>query len=115
MIAVSKKVLEDYEAFYKEDDRSFVLPNFISDKFFIKKNREKDFSSVNEIKMVAVGNIKNQKNYCFLLKAFENLEEYPISLDIYGQGNAEELKKIQTEIDQKKLPVVLKGQANNVE
>ena len=115
VIAVSKKVLEDYEHSIRKIKRSFVLPNFVSDKFFIKINAKIDFAPPEEIKLVAVGNIKNQKNYNYLVKAFENLKEYPISLDIYGQGSNDEFETLQTEINKNKLPIILKGRMDNVQ
>ena len=96
-------------------NRSFVLLNYISDQFFTESCVATNFTPGEEIKLVAVGNIKNQKNYNYLVKAFESLKEYPISLDIYGQGSDKETKMLQDEIDKKKLPVVLKGQADNVQ
>jgi glycosyltransferase involved in cell wall biosynthesis len=114
VIAVSQLVLEDYEQSISKIKHAFVLPNFISDKFFIKSKMENDSTSVEEIKLVAVGNIKNQKNYSYLLKAFKYLKKYPISLDIYGEGSDKEVKKLQTEIDKKKLAVILKGEADNI-
>ncbi len=114
LIAVSQLVLSDYEQSIGIIKPAFVLPNFISDQFFIKKNKEKDFSFLKEIKLVAVGNIKNQKNYSFLLQAFELLKKYPVSLDIYGEGNDKDVKKLLTEIDKQQLPVILKGGTDNI-
>ncbi len=115
VIAVSKKVLEDYESSMGKINRSFVLLNYISNQFFTESCVATNFTPGEEIKLVAVGNIKNQKNYNYLVKAFESLKEYPISLDIYGQGSDKETKMLQDEIDKKELPVVLKGQADNVQ
>ncbi len=112
VIAVSKKVLEDYEKAIRQMHHSFVLHNYVSDEFFIKRNKE--LTSRGNIKLIAVGNIKKPKNYSYLVQAFKNLKECPISLDIYGEGSDKELKILQIEINKKNLPIVLKGGANNI-
>ncbi len=114
VIAVSKNVLQDYENTFGEIKNSYVIENFVSDKFFIRNNA-KDSTIPGTIKLVAVGNIKNQKNYGYLLNAFEILKNYKVSLDIYGQGNDTDLKKLQDEIEKKDLPVFLKGGTNNID
>jgi glycosyltransferase involved in cell wall biosynthesis len=111
-IAVSKEVLTDYENSIQKVQKSFVLPNYILNNFFAPvKNKIID---VNELKLVCVGNIKKAKNYLYLLKAFKNLKDYPVTLDIYGDGSRKEIQVLQKEIDKNNLAVFLKGQAKNL-
>jgi L-malate glycosyltransferase len=114
VIAVSDGVLSDYENTIRKSNRSFVLKNFISDIYFQENIRERDFNNLQTIKLVAVGNIKNQKNYIYLIKAFEHLQNYNISLDIYGQGNEKDFKALKDEISKNKLPIILKGSSNRI-
>lgn len=111
-IAVSNVVLEDYKRIVPNIDKSYVLKNYISSSFINHKQRK--ITNLNQLKLVAVGNIKRAKNYSFLLKAFACLKELDVTLDIYGYGNDKELKIIQNEIDKNELPVSLKGRADNV-
>ena len=113
-IAVSKNVLEDYELVIGKQRTAFVLPNYISNDFFTSENVQTKITFNNPLKLIAVGNIKKQKNYFYLLKAFENLKDHPVTLDIYGEGNKKEVAMLQKEIDKNNLPVFLKGKAHKV-
>lgn len=87
VIAVSNTVMEDYQNTISRNCRSFVLKNYISDLYFSKKVFTKKNPDIKELKLVAAGNIKKTKNYHFLLEAFSQLQEYNISIDIFGSGN----------------------------
>lgn len=113
VICVSNTVLKDYENSIRKNDHAFVLKNYISDYFFTK-TRRKNLSDLKSIKLVTLGNIKNTKNYVFLLDAFEYLKGYRISLDIYGTGNEKDFKSLQNKISKNKLPVSLKNSADNI-
>jgi glycosyltransferase involved in cell wall biosynthesis len=115
LIAVSKKVLEDYEKIITKMNRAFVLHNYVSNEYFTERNIEKKIKPEKEITLIAIGNIKKQKNYTYLLKALKNLKNYPVTIDIYGEGNDKEMKTLQDEIDKNKLPVFLKGATNNLQ
>ena len=114
IISVSKHVLQDYENIFGKMNNSYVIENFISENFF-EGSPHKNSLTPGILKLVAVGNIKKQKNYGYLLNAFENLKNYKVSLDIYGQGNDTDLKKLQAQIEKKDLPIFLKGGANNID
>jgi len=81
--------------------------------FFQKEIPTKDLSQLKEIRIVAVGNIKKQKNYIYLVKAFNYLKKYRISLDIYGIED-EDFNNLNEEIDRYKLPIVFKGPSANI-
>jgi glycosyltransferase involved in cell wall biosynthesis len=111
VIAVSKTVLKDYQETITNNCRSFVLKNYIFKKFFNTKILQKEYSSLKELKLVAVGNIKRTKNYPFLLDAFSQLQDYNISLDIFGNENQNILKN-KTQLDN--LKITLKNSADNL-
>lgn len=91
--------------------RSFVVPNFVDDSFFA--HQPKRFAGVTNspLKLIAIGNFREQKNYFYLLDIFKLLTGHNIQLDIYGGGNLQEYQNV---IDENKLNVTLKGQITNV-
>jgi glycosyltransferase involved in cell wall biosynthesis len=114
VIAVSKEVLMDYENIIGNNSSSFILHNYISDIFF-RRSIVKIYSKpIQKINLIAVGNIKDQKNYTYLIKAFALLKNYNITLDIYGYGKDEMIKTFQNEINQDNLPIFFKGPANHL-
>ena len=113
VIAVTDEVLIDYKNTIQKNNRSFVLKNYISSDFFQKQIPTKNLDKLKEIRIVAVGNIKKQKNYIYLVKAFQYLKNYRISLDIYGIED-EDFNNLNEEIDRYKLPIVFKGPSANI-
>lgn len=113
LIAVSKGVLIDYENTIRKKITSFVLRNYVSDIYFKKKISEKNFNYSQQVKLVAIGNIKDQKNYIYLLKAFGQLTKYNISLDIYGNGTVRDLKTFRDKVTHEGLPIFFKGRVEN--
>ena len=114
IISVSKHVLQDYENIFGKIKNSYVIENFIPEIFF-KGSSCKNSHPPGILKLVAVGNIKKQKNYGYMLNAFENLRNFKISLDIYGQGEDTDIKKLQAEIGKKDLPIFLKGGSHQID
>lgn len=114
LMAVSNVVLTDYEKIISKKSKSFVLHNYIADKFLDQLIVPKAHNQIQSLKLVAVGNIKAAKNYEYLLKAFVHLKEYPVTLDIYGNTNQHLYKGLQAEIDQLALKVTFKGAVDNV-
>ena len=114
VIAVSKEVLTDYENTIGKNTLSFILHNYISDIFFCESHVKIYANPIRTISLVAVGNIKDQKNYTYVIRSFTFLKNYNITLDIYGYGNDEMIKALQNQIDRNNLPVFFKGQANNL-
>ncbi len=87
IIAVSKTVLDDFNQWIGLRGPSTVLYNIIGDEFFTatpKQSFRKD-----KIRLVAVGNLRKQKNYSYILNAFRSMPAH-VSLDIYGIGPLQE-------------------------
>jgi glycosyltransferase involved in cell wall biosynthesis len=110
-IFVSEFVKEDYQKAIGLRGPAHVLHNFIPDQFF-QNFRIKPDNKLH--KFVAVGNLKEAKNYYYLIKAFKILKEKEVeaSLDIYGSGYLE--NDLQKEIDQNQLPITLIGTAGSI-
>ncbi len=110
IISPTEEVLQDYLRSSGAKGRTRVIPNFVNEKFFgHKKNLA---ISRHEIKLVAVGNLKNVKNYQLMIEAFKLLINDPVSLDIYGEGP--ERESLQKQIDQFGLAIKLKGSNSKI-
>ncbi len=84
LITLSELLKDDLKASVNIKGNVFVLSNFIADEFF-EPNPETPPSDI--FKMVAVGNMRPQKNYHYLLDIFQHLKDYPVSVDVYGHGD----------------------------
>ena len=104
IVAVSAEVLKDFSRHVRLSGHATVLYNFIDEDFFIPEQK-RNFSK-EKLKLVAVGNLRQQKNYPYLLEAFRKVPP-SVSLDIYGEGPLR--NKLQKYIDEHKLPVQLCG------
>lgn len=71
----------------------FVLNNFVEDVYF-NLHKLPYPSDSRTLKLIAVGTLKKLKNFEFLLEVFDYLKDYPITLDIYGDGDQEPYKKV---------------------
>jgi glycosyltransferase involved in cell wall biosynthesis len=104
LIGVSDYVLKDYLRFVPFKGKTFVLYNFLPQDHF-KRVEYKQQSGI--LKCVAVGTLKEAKNYPYLLRVFSNLKSELIALDIFGDGNLR--AQLQKSIDDNNLPVTLLG------
>lgn len=104
IIGVSHTVLDDFNKYIGIKGPATVLYNFIEDVFF--ENAPKQSFNRSALKLVAVGNLRHQKNYPYLLEAFRHLPKN-ISIDVYGEGTLRE--ELQSEIDRHGLNIHLKG------
>jgi glycosyltransferase involved in cell wall biosynthesis len=111
IIAVSKAVLDDFDEWVGLKGKSHVLYNFIDDKFFQPAGTYSYKNGI-PLQLVAVGNLRYQKNYPYLMEAFRNVPA-GVHLDIYGEGPMRE--ELQAKIDEYKLPVTLKGVHHNMQ
>lgn len=92
--------------------RSFVLHNFIEDAFFMHPQRAYNPSKHRPLKLIAVGNFRQQKNYSYLLEIFKHLKSQNIHLDIYGGGG--DIEKCRQIINNENLNITLKGQVSDI-
>ena len=104
IIAVSKTVLDDFSQWVGLKGPATVLYNIIGDEFFTAE--PKQFFTKERIRLVAVGNLRKQKNYPYLLKAFQSMPPQ-VSLDIYGIGPLKE--SMDQEIAAHRLNISLRG------
>jgi len=104
LIGVSKYALDDYLRFVPFTGERFVLYNFLPAFFF---DQTSPTPASNGLRCIAVGNLKDVKNYSYLLDLFIDLGVRHITLDIYGEGNLR--RELQDKIDKYKLPVNLCG------
>lgn len=109
IIAVSQEVLNDFEKHAGLKGPATVLYNFIEERFFAPHPKT-GFSS-DKLKLVAVGNLRHQKNYPYLLEAFRHLPPQ-VSLDIYGEGTMQ--NELQEKINQHNLNIRLCGLEKNL-
>ncbi len=109
IIAVSKAVLDDFDQWVGLKGPSSVLYNIIGDEFFAAA--PKQFFTKEKIRLVAVGNLRKQKNYAYLLKAFQSMAPH-VSLDIYGMGPLKE--SMEQEIAAHNLGIRLCGLQSNM-
>lgn len=108
LIGVSKCVLADYFKYVPFKGKSFVLYNFLPNDFWSKPGVEEEKTDV--VRFVAVGTLKEAKNYFYLLSVFELIKNKNVTLDIYGDGPLKE--QLQEVIDGKGLNVKLLGNTN---
>ena len=109
IIAVSHEVLKDFNKWVGLKGAYSVLYNFIDDLFFSPAPKTK--FSIDKLRLVAVGNLRYEKNYPYILNAFKSMPD-SVSLDIYGDGALR--NKLQREIDTYKLNIRLCGIRNNM-
>jgi glycosyltransferase involved in cell wall biosynthesis len=111
IIAVSLEALNDYNKWVGIKGKADVLYNYVSQNFF---DLEYDYGQpINDsFRLVAVGNLRRQKNYPALLNAMELVKDIPVSLDIFGSGDMQE--ELQNTIDKNKLNVRLMGRVDEV-
>ena len=107
LITLSELLKEDLKASVNIKGNVFVLSNFIADEFF-EPNPETPPSAV--FKLVAVGNMRPQKNYNYLLDIFQHLKDYPVSVDVYGHGDDTALRQ---RAEKENLPVIFMGPVKN--
>jgi glycosyltransferase involved in cell wall biosynthesis len=114
ILGVSKFAQQDYFKFLKITPfKTFVLYNYVDTKIFNAGIKAKSESEQRTFKLITVGNLKMQKNQLFLLKAFNELKNENILLDIYGNGELEQT--LQNYISKHDLPVTLKGKVRNMQ
>lgn len=110
VLGVSDNVVKDYKSFLNvKGFRGKVLHNFPGINNFHPENQLSESNQI--LRLVSVGTIKSNKNYQYILNAISDLNNKGVQLDIYGRGlPPPEFDKIK----RKNLPVIFKGQIENV-
>lgn len=89
----------------KQKPNGKVISNFCSEHFEYQWGSDKKNA---ELRLIAVGNLREAKNYELLINAMEKLKDLKISADVYGEGLLR--KSLQAQINQTGAKVVLKGE-----
>jgi glycosyltransferase involved in cell wall biosynthesis len=112
IIGVTNVVVDYYMQHIQNCGSRDVLYNFVDEAFF-KTACTVNYKAGSPLRCMAVGNLRQEKNYEYILAQFTLLKNLPITLDIYGAGNQEEkLKKYKADNDL--TNVAFKGRAGNV-
>jgi L-malate glycosyltransferase len=113
IIVVAKGALTEYFTFLNiKPYKAFALYTFVDVERFklalvpAAKNRD-------VFKLVAVGALRLQKNYSYIINVMALIKEKNIELDIYGAGNLKD--ELQKQIHATGAKVYLKGEVNNIE
>ena len=113
IIAVAMGALKEYFSFLKiKPYKTYTLYNFVDvDRFNVNTISTQKIQGM--FKLVAVGALRLQKNYTYLINAMALLKDKNIELDIYGIGNMQD--QLQKQIDATGAKVFLKGEVNNIQ
>lgn len=111
LIGVSKQTIDDFDKYVGIKGPSYTLYNFINSAYF-ERSRIAEKINFNNLRLIAVGNLKAVKNYSYLLEAFKQLKHLPVYLDIYGDGPLESV--FQHEIEQTGVKIALKGVCSEI-
>lgn len=113
IIVVAKGALEEYFSFLQlKPYKAYTLYTFVDvDRF--QAQPVPATANTGTFKLVAVGALRLQKNYRFIIDAMALVRDKDIVLDIYGTGNLQE--ELQQQIDKTGAKVFLKGEVNNIE
>ncbi|MBF9252054.1 glycosyltransferase [Pontibacter sp. 172403-2] len=112
-IFVSAAVGKDYNESIGIKGNATVLYNFAADRFYSARYAKPVAQPGKGLRMVAVGTLKRQKNYQFLLNVMALVKQREVYLDIIGDGPM--MEELQASIKEKGLKnVKLKGSCNKV-
>ncbi|HYC40313.1 MAG TPA: glycosyltransferase [Chitinophagaceae bacterium] len=87
LIAICNEVFDDYSRCIGIRGPYTILYNYVENEFFL--NEHKRFSRKDELRLVAVGNLKAAKNYAYLVEVFRRLPKN-VYLDVYGSGELQD-------------------------
>jgi len=110
LIFVSDLVKADYSKNISLIRKYYVVNNFVPNEYFQIDTLK--YQPKTPLRLIAVGNLKKLKNYRLLIEVFKKLKDYPISLDVYGDGDLTEEYK--NDINQHGLKISLKGKVKSV-
>ena len=110
VISLSEFTKEDFLHSMSFKGRVFVLNNFVADRYFNLPVKQVTRQG-NKINLVAVGALKELKNFEYLLEVFAYLADEGIYLDIYGDGDK---VKYETIIENKNLKISMMGRIDDM-
>jgi L-malate glycosyltransferase len=110
LISPTREVLQDFAGSVGIRGKHEILYNFVKEEFFQNETEYKVTGA--NLRLVAVGNLKDVKNYQVMIDAFKLLDNVPVSLDIYGEGS--ERQSLQNQITEHGLAIELKGSNERV-
>lgn len=113
IIVVAKGALDEYFSFlHLKPYKAYALYTFVDvERFCIDRAAVEKSNDI--FKLVAVGALRLQKNYSYIINAMALIKDRNIELDIYGTGNLQEA--LQQQINSTGARVFLKGEVNNIE
>ncbi|MFT3978946.1 MAG: glycosyltransferase [Ferruginibacter sp.] len=114
LVAVSQTALNDYLSHVNFKGKTYVLHNYIEDIFLEHTTSNTPGNISRPLKMLSIGNIKEQKNYPFLVKAFDLLKGEPVVIDVYGKKDTVIYPELSRAVKLHGLPIVFKGQGTNI-
>jgi glycosyltransferase involved in cell wall biosynthesis len=113
IIVVAKGALDEYFSFLNlKPYKAYALYTFVDLERFSSSRISTAIQS-HAFKLIAVGALRLQKNYPYLINAMALIKDKNIELDIYGTGNLRE--ELQQLINKTGAKVFLKGEVNNIE
>jgi glycosyltransferase involved in cell wall biosynthesis len=113
IVAVAKGAIAQYfELVGLPPANAYHLYTFADTALYKQVEKVDKKSTTQPLRIVTVGNLKEQKNHQFLLQAMRQLKDQPITLHVYGKGPLHQ--SLQQTIATQQLNVVLKGQVCNV-
>ncbi|MBC7450845.1 MAG: glycosyltransferase [Cytophagales bacterium] len=92
---------------------STVLYNYVEDRYFKHSGKGYIGRRGTHLSLIAVGNLKTEKNYILILQAIKQVKHIPLTLEIYGEGIDRSM--LQQYINDNALPVTLKGGVDAIE
>lgn len=110
LVGVTQAIIDDYRTYFGYKGESAVLYNYVRDDFF--NIPETVMPASGKLKLLAVGNLRPQKNYPFMIDAFRYLKDSPVTLDIYGEGALRPV--LEKTIQQEQLNITLKGKVSDI-
>lgn len=111
IIGCSEGSLNEYFSFLKlKRKKSALLYNFVDVIGFNIRNSNQSHSG--KFRMVTVGSLKIQKNLFYLVEAMSKINNENVELHIYGKGPLQ--KELELAIEEKKAPIILHGEINNI-
>ncbi len=110
VIAICDEVYKDYNSCTKITGPHTVLYNYVENVYHRPNFKKMSFNGT--FRMVAVGNLKEAKNYPFLVEAFKAMPKN-VHLDIYGSGSQQQM--LQSEIEKHNLNIQLCGVRDDIQ